>query len=528
MKTAICAYELGKEKEISANIFKNKYEAEGYKFICPECGEQVSFVEKEKTKYFKHHKETEISKECDKRVKGSKNLTVYEKLGLPLYLRKNCNGDYYFSILFKKIPTKAFLACKEKDSYIEIYDKFNIKEYERFYLNRGKFLEDESNFITISTLPKNSSRLYIRYSESSVENILKKYWSNYINCPLPINGALFSAEENEGKIIRPWENISTYTEYYWVKKSKKIIPYEEIKMEKVGKICLKGITYNVFKCSFNVNLENRKTYKRIANYLEENLNVILLEKKSNIYPIWPPCVKSNDGYEVNKVTKVYNKVLSSNDNPKVYSYRKSLINALNIKVDHMGKEKISAIDATYEEVLINVDRKVTSTGIIIRKNELSDVKEDRILINLENGDSIKGKIELNDTRDITIESLCDINLIKVGNGGKVEEFDKKNNFKIKDVKFGDRYFLLSNINKIAEITIKEKIINNKIFDEKQLLRTIKQSSGTNLIAITKDVRKTITCNLKYIKNKETKTLLRKYLLENRVPLRVYMILRGGR
>ena len=176
----------------------------------------------------------------------------------------------------------------------------------------------------------------------------------------------------------------------------------------------------------------------------------------------------------------------------------------------------------------SVDRKVTSTGIIIRKNELPDVKEDRILINLENGDSIKGKIELNDTRDITIESLCDINLIKVGNGGKVEEFDKKNNFKIKDVKFGDRYFLLSNINKIAEITIKEKIINNKIFDEKQLLRTIKQSSGTNLIAITKDVRKTITCNLKYIKNKETKTLLRKYLLENRVPLRVYMILRGGR
>lgn len=528
MKTAICAYELGKEKEISANIFKNKYEAEGYKFICPECGEQVSFVEKEKTKYFKHHKETEISKECDKRIKGNKNLTVYEKMGLPLYLRQNCNGDFYFSILFKRIPKKVFLSCKEKDSYIEIYDKCNSDEYERFYLNRGNFIEDESNFITISKLPKNSSRLYIKYSDTLTENIFRRYWSNYINCPLSFNGSLFSIEENKGKIIRPWENVSTYTEYYWVKKSKKNTPYEEIKMERIGEVFLKGINYNVFKCSFNVSIDNRNRYKKIANYLEENLSVVLLEKKSTINPIWPPCVKNNYGYEVGKVTKVYNRVLSFNDKPKVYSYRKSLINALNLTVDYIEKEKIAVVEATYEEVLINVDRKVTSTGIIIRKKDLPDLEKKRILINSKNKKIIEGKIEFNDTRDIEIESLCDIRLIKVNKEGKIEQFNYKNNFKIRNIKFGDRYFLLSNMNKIAEIIIREKAINYVSFDEEHLLKNIKQSKGTNAVSITKSIREMIICNLKYIKNKEIKNILRKYLVENKIPIKVFMILKGGR
>lgn len=527
MKTAIDNYELGKLREINADCFKESISSKTNRFRCTECGEIVSLVVRKRGEKFFAHKSGK-KEECELRVDGGSGLTVYDRIGLSLYLRKNKEGNFYFSILFRKVPANEFFTCKDRNPYIEIYDFKNYKKKERFYLNGDKFVSDKSNFIEISYLPKLSSKLYIKYSDNYTKLSFKKYWSDYINCPLPLYGSLFSAEENEGKIVRPWENISTYTEYYWVKKSRELSPYNEIEMKEVGNVFLKNQVYYVFKISINVSTENRIRYMSIAKYLEENLKVILLEKKSNIYPLWPPCIKSNEGYDAIRKTKLYSNVLSTNKNPEVYSYRKNLQNTTKLIVDNIGTKNMVLVDVTDEEILINVDRKVTSTGIIIRKNELPYVKEDRILINLENGDSIKGKIELNDTRDITIESLCDINLIKVGNDGKVEEFDKKNNFKIKDVKFGDRYFLLSNINKIAEITIKEKIINNKIFDEKQLLRTIKKSIGTNLIAISKDVRKTITCSLKYLKNKETRTLLRKYLLENRVPLRVYMILRGGR
>lgn len=103
MKTAIDFYERGKLKEANAD----EYNRAGYysknRFICPECGEAVHLTGSKYSNFFSHYKKTDISAECERRVDAVPTSSLYQRMGLPLYLRCENRERFGLYIGFKKI-----------------------------------------------------------------------------------------------------------------------------------------------------------------------------------------------------------------------------------------------------------------------------------------------------------------------------------------------------------------------------------------------------------------------------------------
>ena len=94
MKTAIDCYARGKQREANADEYSRMRSYSQGRFICPECGELVHLTGSKYSNHFSHYKKTDISAQCDRRVDGMPTQSVYERIGLPLYLRKDGNGDF--------------------------------------------------------------------------------------------------------------------------------------------------------------------------------------------------------------------------------------------------------------------------------------------------------------------------------------------------------------------------------------------------------------------------------------------------
>lgn len=106
MKYAIDRYEIGSEKEVSADIFYNKYiPRKKDRFFCPECGEPVFWSSRggSQPDKFSHYNKTEQTPECDKRVDGRSGLNLYERVGLPLYLSIRAVNQFSLMIGFPAV-----------------------------------------------------------------------------------------------------------------------------------------------------------------------------------------------------------------------------------------------------------------------------------------------------------------------------------------------------------------------------------------------------------------------------------------
>ena len=104
MKTALDFYARGKQKEANADEYDRSRYYSRDRFICPECGEAVHLTGSRYSNHFAHFKKSEVSAECDRRVDGSQTDSVYERIGLLIYMRKNSSGDFYLYMGFKVLP----------------------------------------------------------------------------------------------------------------------------------------------------------------------------------------------------------------------------------------------------------------------------------------------------------------------------------------------------------------------------------------------------------------------------------------
>ena len=126
MKTALDNHVLGKQKEVNADDFGYVIR-DKYRFICPECLEPVSMVDGKYQYFFKHRKKTEQSIECDRRIESNVSQSIYQRIGIPLYLRKNNDESYSLHIGFRALPQRIISSCKSMNSYIEITDSYRFK-----------------------------------------------------------------------------------------------------------------------------------------------------------------------------------------------------------------------------------------------------------------------------------------------------------------------------------------------------------------------------------------------------------------
>lgn len=227
-----------------------------------------------------------------------------------------------------------------------------------------------------------------------------------------------------------------------------------------------------------------------------------------------------------KKSTIYNRVISTNEEPIIHIYTNDFINADSRKVSSVGKVKLVSL-FNMNEILINVDKKLSSTGLLFKINRIPNIIGNNPLIETETEKNICDINMQNDVKKINLKSLSCLNIIKLCKDGILNErVQLDNNIDISDIRYGDKYFFLSNKYNIATIIINEKEIVSERVDEACLMKLVKTSSNTHLVIMTLKMRKLILKILDKTSSLEVKHILRKYLQTNVIPLKIYNYLGG--
>lgn len=118
LKTAIDFYARGKQKEADADEYERSNLYSRSRFICPECGEAVHLTGSKYSNFFAHYKKSDVSAECDRRIDGEPTDSVYERIGLPIYMRRTASGDFNLYMAFNWVgyedPGKICPFCLQE------------------------------------------------------------------------------------------------------------------------------------------------------------------------------------------------------------------------------------------------------------------------------------------------------------------------------------------------------------------------------------------------------------------------------
>lgn len=209
MKTALDFYARGKQKEANANEYDRSYSYSKTRFICPECGEAVFLTGNKINNHFAHYKKTDTSAECDRRVDGIPTDSVYERIGLPIYMRKTSSGNFELFMGFKALPNMIM----EKAILANVSVKIDRKRV--YKVNTERFSCENTSLIPIDYIPAYGTKYRISYEPVNKSFAVSQHWSDYAD-GFSFDGALFSVSEIGGRKIRHGDSITTEKEYYWV------------------------------------------------------------------------------------------------------------------------------------------------------------------------------------------------------------------------------------------------------------------------------------------------------------------------
>lgn len=515
MKTAIDNYEIGKQKEV--HIDKITFiDRKRDRFICPECKEYVHIVDKGTFKYFAHGaKKKAVIDECTRRVDGVPTLSIYERLGLPIYLRKN-NNQFQLKIGFRFLPSNLIDSCIANNVYIEVIG--NSRQKQKYYINYENFSDSHITYIDIDYL-SNYNEITIKYSSKEMEKELKPYWSSHVEMFGGSIGSLFSSGENGGKLIHKGDNIETYKKYYWVSTSGYITrSFKGINFKQVGKIKLYNLTYYVFEGSFDIDIADKVNFRNVYNYLYNNMKVFLLEKNAVISPIWPPCVKNEDGYLFNSSDRLFCVIDTSSSNPTVYTYQGNNPQPIITGAKKVNDTYLTNVFEFKVGSMVSVDRRLVSNGVYIKCNDIKQISEYSLI--------------QNDERD-EYTALSEINVFA---NGKIEVYlvDRfLNIYKrvycneevvFENIKHIESVWIVSNENliKIFKINIDQSELK-EINDEILMKACIRYKSSKKILInsiLIRDVNYVIS-NYPLLRSEFIK-----YKSKNEIPLGVAIMIRG--
>jgi len=353
MRYAIDRYRIGKEEEVCADDFYSVSYIPQRKtrFYCPECGEPVFWRSRGGTQpdKFCHYTKTDRSPECDRRVDGHSGLSLYERIGLPLYLFKH-EDQFQLTIGFPSVGERNLIRASSLQTRVII----SAGEKERIiYVNQTNFVDCSITTIPVDFVPHFGENYQIAIEPFVASYELQQKWSNYAD-GFECGGSLFSYEESGGKKIRRGDSISPGREYYLI--SKGFSPrYEEISVKTIGSIKLNDSMYSVYQMSVNVAASNESRYGIINNYLKSQFGVWLVEIAPELTPLWPPVVFQDDMIPVIRSTNIYCGVSSGNDSPTVFTYSGSSVSQM---VVHRQNNAFTVVIPMYaESSTLSVDRK---------------------------------------------------------------------------------------------------------------------------------------------------------------------------
>lgn len=430
MKTAIDFYTRGKQKEANADEYDRKHFYSRNRFLCPECGEPVHLTGSKYSNHFSHFKKSDVSAVCDRRVDGIPIESVYERIGMPVYLQEDISNHFSLYLGFKTMPLSLLKKAQEEKIEFTINGRITYK------VNLERFSAENTTYLQVDFVPASDQKYLIHFTPDGKSSAIKKYWSNYAD-GFSDDGALFTVSERQGKKIRHGDFLSSDTEYYWLRRQQSLPSYiPGIKFKRVGELELLTVKYYVFKGIFLTNITDSE-FDSLTNYLRNNLKVHLLEKQPEVVPVWPPVIKHEDGYMVNEgVRKIYGHVVSGNDDPKVYLFKG--IDAVPIKLN--ATNSIVEIPISDANNLVNVDRKYVSTGIPFSQSDYHlcrYIPEIQIVADNEEKYSIHESITIIQQKEVTVYCEVKIEAILVHCSGEIERIFGTGNFTLKNLKTND-------------------------------------------------------------------------------------------
>ena len=399
MKYAIDRYEMGLEKEVSADIFYNKYiPRKKDRFFCPECGEPVFWSSRggSQPDKFSHYNKTEQTPECDKRVDGRSGLNLYERIGLPVYLTVRAVNQFCLMIGFPAVGEQLLAIAASQDIKVCIA---GAEDYRKVSVNAVNFLEDGITLVPINFIPYPGDNFGVTIEPEEETLQLHKKWSDYAD-GFGYGGAIFTYGETGGKKIRKGGNISSDRQYYVI--ARQFDPPQEIYSQKLRTIILSKNVYNVYLITINVSVENANRYQYVKNYLQRQFGVWLLQTSPELIPLWPPMAEQGAMIPAKSNAKMYCSVSSGNDEPNIYRYDGSEVFPLAVDKAEGGSHTVSFFMHS-QEVVLSVDRKYTGREIAFQSKKIVHPKyEYNFCIEKEKGDLLEWK---DVTKDVISEAF---------------------------------------------------------------------------------------------------------------------------
>lgn len=517
METAIYLNTPGKQKEINADQITEKRQYRRGSFICPECGEDAMLRISDKQKsYFAHYMKNEFSRECDRRVDGETNLTIYERLGVPLYLTKSRKIGYELNIGLKSISMEALKLAEGKGSYLEL--KVRRNKVKRINISRINFFPEKLNLFKIENYPEYGEPFSIQYN--NLPTTINK-WADFIDSILR-DGILFSIDSNVGKSIRHGDTIYSDEEYLWLSprklKGKSLL---DKNVEFDGEVVLNNRPHYIYKIRFIKDKKDLDNFNAISNTLREKLKVILLESKNQINLIWPPGIKTEEGYSVSTKGRIHSVVHSVNTQPDIYAYSNaSYKTPTSIDTTHYKDINYLQYNLSDTEIQLNMDRKITSTGIGIKYDKLMyKGKNIKVIENSKNLLNLYGNHISNDL-DIKLHTDIKVNSIRVDTDKKIDVRKYENgNIEWRKLNYGDIIYLLNNENVIAKIKLnKPENLIKYSFKELERLSQLPQKK----VRLTSKHRRMIYKIINTDKNYAN--FFQEYLITNSIPYAIHALL----
>lgn len=535
MDCALYNYKEGSQKEVTANdsiviTIHDSQKCDGDFFECPFCHEEVHLTSKATGNYFCHYKKEDI--ECDLRVNSNSSFSVYEKIGLPIYLRKK-NNKFVLTMGFRALHKFAIDRAIKENISIDITDS-NEKHKVTYLVNNDRFFTNNTTFLDIKFIPKYDTNYKIKFSSGNIPEYLKKYWSDYSD-GFSYYGALFSSNEQGGRKVKHGDVVTTNREYFWVRKQNKLPTNWDLSNEilQIGEKEILQLqtkeTYYVFKVQFKT---NKFSFRKLYVRLKIELGVSLLFQQPEIIPLWPPCIKKSDGFNYigldkeNPDNHAFCIVHSANKKPNIFKYEGDMSNSSQLNYVTENDAILLQIPISERGSLINVDTKLSANGSYFQMNDI-ELKKRVFELFEENGDERRclfGLHECKYKKSLKILSKTPVNIYKISTKGNITQFKEINNYyTITDLKSGDRLFVSSHNNEVYVLNILENKHTNKNCKYSNLLEFMKIHKNDAQILMSKDIRKKI---LLFSGKKKNNPYIKKMLETNKIPCTLFQLKKG--
>jgi len=308
---------------------------------------------------------------------------------------------------------------------------------------------------------------------------------------------------------------------------------QEINMKLCGNLVLKDGKYYVFKGKFEASLSKPNQFRKLASYLKNNLHIDLLEKQPEVVPLWPPCIRRGDTYEViGRNTELTCSVISGNDDPKVFIYQDSNIHPglINLQKSDSGINTIK-FKVNNNITMINVDRKRAGTGTYFKNIELNmpqlsyEIAEKDLKGQLTD---VQGLCEIRTDLELHFQTASAVEVIKIDGKNHISQFrNTSNQLDLSDLKYKETIVILSHQRIIYQVYIEKRLTDkSKLYwDDKELFCIAEKHDRDNRIIVPFEVRRLLQ---ELIADYNiSRSRLCQYLVDNTIPASVSSILLGG-